>query len=348
MKKKTISFLAALAAISLRGVSASFAQGAPDVVWEIPTPNGLANSIVGVGWASGVSGQVAMGSTDRWLRTRQATSGALFYSILGPQHSSGGDQTIYSNDGVYLAVHNLKKGLDYRVYRASDGTFLGTLLVTIDGNGLVQFAADAQLQASIPKAGAMSRWPLGQFNVVVSTGSGYHVITTTNNLSPNGVYQSVATQGTIKILSRKNGSLVATFPGGAARTFTPASFTPDSSALAAWDANSNRTTLWRASDGAILMQFPDVLPEEGVAGIRFTPDGTRMVTSGYFAFEGTGGWEQFGYLRFWRVSDGALRHQFDQHTGIGVTSAVAWSPDATQFIYGTYEGTAAVARAPAP
>ena len=89
-------------------------------------------------------------------------------------------------------------------------------------------------------------------------------------------------------------------------------------------------------------------PQEGLAGIRFSPDGTRMVTSGYFAFEGSGGWEQFGYIRFWRVADGALRRQFDEHTGIGVTSAIAWSPDATQFVYGTYEGSVAVAGTPAP
>jgi WD40 repeat protein len=348
MKKRTITFLAALAVTCLRGISSAFAQGAPDIVWEVPTPNSLANSIVGVGWASGVSGQVAMGSTDRWLRTRQAASGALSYSILGPQHSRGGDQTIYSHDGAYLAVHNLNKGLDYRVYRASDGAFLGTLLVTIDGNGLVLFAPDAQLQASIPKAGAMSRWPLGQFTVVVSTGSGYHVITTTNNLSPNGLYQSVATTGKIQILSRKTGTKVATFPGAAAQGFTPATFTPDSNALAAWDGDSNRTTLWRVADGEVLMEFPDALPVEGLAGIRFSPDGTRMVTSGYFAFEGTGGWEQFGYVRFWRVADGVLRQQFDQHTCIGVTSAIAWSPDATQFLYGTYEGTAVAAGVPAP
>jgi len=348
MKKSSISFLAVLAVISLRGISAGFAQGAPDIVWEVPTPSGLANSIVGVGWASGLPGQVAMGSTDRWLRTRQAASGALFYSILGPQHSRGGDQTIYSNDGTYLAVHSLNKGLDYRVYRVSDGAFLGTLLVTVDDKGFVQFEADAQLQASIPKASDMSRWPLGQFTVVVSTGSGYHVTTTTNNLSPDGVYQSVATLGAITILSRKSGEKVASFPGGAARGFTPAMFTPDSNAIAAWDGDSNRTTLWRVSDGAVLMQFPDALPEEGLAGIRFTPDGTGMATSGYFAFEGSGGWEQFGYLRFWRVADGALRRQFDEHTGIGVTSAIAWSPDTTQFIYGTYEGTVVVAHTPPP
>lgn len=344
---RKIGFVAVLALISLRWISTSFAQGAADVVWEVPTPNGLSNSIVGVGWSPGGSGQVAMGSTDRWLRTRQATSGALFYSILGPQHSRGGDQTIYSTDG-YLAVHNLNRGPDYRVYRVTDGLFLGTLLVTIDSNGLVQFAPDAQLQASIPKAGEMSRWPLEQFTVLSSTGSGYHVITTTNNLSHDGFYQSVATQGNIRILYRKNGSLVSTFPGGAGRGFTPASFTPDGNAFAAWDGDSNRTTLWRVSDGAVLMQFPDAMPQEGVAGIRFSPDGARMVTSGYFAFETSSGWQQLGHVRFWRVADGALRRQFDQRTGIGVTSAIAWSPDATQFIYGTYEGAVVVARTPAP
>ena len=72
MKQTLISMV--LLAILLGGISIGFGQGAPDVVWEVPTPNGLANSVVGVGWAPGVSGQVAMGSTDRWLRTRQATS----------------------------------------------------------------------------------------------------------------------------------------------------------------------------------------------------------------------------------------------------------------------------------
>ena len=65
-----------------------------------------------------------------------------------------------------------------------------------------------------------------------------------------------------------------------------------------------------------------------------------MVTSGYFAFETGSGWQQLGYVRFWRVADGTLLQQIDQHTGIGVTSPIAWSPDASQFIYGTYEGTA--------
>lgn len=90
---------------------------------------------------------------------------------------------------------------------------------------------------------------------------------------------------------------------------------------------------------------PELLP---VGAIRFSPDGTRMVTTGYLAQNPGGTWEQFGIIRFWRVADGVMRHQFDQHTGIGVTSPIAWSPDASQFIYGTYEGTVVAAHTPAP
>src|SRR5204862_8308526 len=187
-------------------------------------------SIVGVGWAPSPSGQVAMGSTDRWLRTRQAANGALIYSILGPQHSRGGDQTVYSTDAMFLAVHNRNRGPDYRVYRAADGLFLGTIVVTIDSNGIVHFAPDAQLQSSVPGDGTMKRWPFEQFTVTYSTGSGYDIITTTDNFSANGAFQSIATQGTLKILLRKNGALVATFPGGAMRGFTAVKFTPDSGA----------------------------------------------------------------------------------------------------------------------
>src|SRR3954447_22666388 len=93
---RAISLLAALASLSICSMSRLLAQGAPEIVWEAPTPNTLANHIVGVGWAP-ASSQVAMGSSDRWLRTRQADNGALIYSILGPQHSSGADQTVYSS-----------------------------------------------------------------------------------------------------------------------------------------------------------------------------------------------------------------------------------------------------------
>ena len=91
------------------------------------------------------------------------------------------------------------------------------------------------------------------------------------------------------------------------------------------------------------------LGTEGIVALRFTPEGARLVTTGYLAFvDADGLWQQKGVIRFWRVADGALRRMYDARTGIGVTSGVAWSPDGARFAYGTYEGTAVVAYTPAP
>ena len=332
----------------LGGVSSVSGQGAPAIVWEVPTPNSLANSILGVGWSPG-TGRVAVGSTDRWVRARQASNGALVYSVLQPIRSGGADQTVYSNDGAFIAVHNRSGGLGYRVHRASDGVFLGNLTVSVDANNIVHFAPDSQLIAAAGGDGTLSRWRFSNFTVVFTVGSGYDRTTTTFNFSPNGVYQSAAKGGTINIQQRSSGAVVRTFAGGASQGFTPAQFTPDSSGIAAWAASPNRTTLWRISDGGVAMRFPGAAAEEGVGAMRFSPDGTRMVTTGDLpSVDVEGLWQQKGIIRFWRVADGALRKTYDDHTSLGVTSPIAWSPQATFFAYGTYDGTTVAARTPAP
>lgn len=292
---------------------------------------------------------MAFGSTDRWVRARQASSGALIYSVLQPHRSGGANQTIYSSDGLYLAVHNSSGGLGYRVHRSADGIFLGTLTATVQSNGVVRFAPDAQLMGAVGGDGTLSRWRIAEFTVVQTVGSGYERTTTVFNFSPNGAYQSAASRGSITIQRTTDGSIVRVLAGGSAQGFTPVAFTPDSTRIAAWAASPNRTMLWRISDGLVLMQFPGAAAEEGVSAIRFTPDGARLVTTGYLPYvDADGLWQQVGVIRFWRVADGALRHSFSKHTSIGVTSPIAWSPDATRFAYGTYEGTAVVALTPAP
>src|SRR5262245_7410848 len=170
MRLKSIVVWAAFAAIFLRSASAGLGQGAPDIVWEAVTPSGLANSILGVGW-SPTAARVAVGSTDRWVRSRNANNGALRYSVFLPPRAGSADQTIYSGDGVCLAVHNSNRGLGYRVHRAADGLFLGTLTVTIDANGLVRFAPDAQLLGAVGGDGTLSRWRIADFTVVLTVGS---------------------------------------------------------------------------------------------------------------------------------------------------------------------------------
>ena len=75
----------------------------------------------------------------------------------------------------------------------------------------------------------------------------------------------------------------------------------------------------------------------------------RLVTTSYLPFlDADGLWNQKGVIRFWRVADGVLRKVYDARTGLGVTSPVAWSPDVTQFAFGTYDGSVVVACTPVP
>ncbi|HMJ65876.1 MAG TPA: WD40 repeat domain-containing protein [Candidatus Binatia bacterium] len=347
MKARLTVIFGAVMAVCLREVPSVQAQGAPDVVWEAVTPNTLANSIQGVGWSPSLSGAVAFGSTDRWLRTRRADNGALVYSVLQPHRSGSANQTIYSADGGFIAVHNSSGGLGYRVHRAADGVFLGMLTVTIGVDGLVRFSPDTQLLAAVGGDGTLSRWRFKNFTVSVTVGSGYDRTNTTFNFSADGLLQSAASQGTITIRQRSNGQAVRVLKGGLAQGSTPVAFTPDSTRIAAWSNNPNEVVLWRISDGVRLRAFGGSATNEGVGAIRFTPDGAHLVTTGYLPFvDANGLWQQKGVIRFWRVSDGSLRQAYDARTGIGVTSPVAWSPDGTRFAYGTYEGTAVAARTP--
>jgi WD40 repeat protein len=344
-----IAFVAAAGSIWLGAANAP-AQ-TPDIVWEVPTPSGLGNSIASVAWSPGKPAmqRVAMGSTDRWVRTRQAASGALVYSVLQPHRAGTADQTIYSMTGVWLAVHNSSGGTGFRVHRASDGLFAGTLTATLDGRGIVVFAPDAQLSSFAGGDGTLSQWRVQDFRVINVTGTGYDRVFTVFNFSPDGTLQSTASKGTITIRRRADGLVVRSLSGGAAQGSSVVSFTPDSTGLAAWAPSPNETTLWRISDGAVLRRFPSAAAEEGTISIRFTPDGSRMVTTGYLPYIDAGGlWQQKGFVRFWRVADGVLRAQYYDHTGIGVTSPVALSLDGTRFAYGTYEGTIVAAKMPLP
>src|SRR5439155_12966718 len=131
------------------------------------------------------------------IRTREASNGALAFSVLQPHRSGSADQTIYSMDGAFIAVHNSSGGLGYRVHRAGDGLFLGMLTVTVDADGLVRFAPDGQLLGAVGGDGTLSRWRVENFTVSLTTGSGYDRTNATFNFSPNGVFQSAASRGTI-------------------------------------------------------------------------------------------------------------------------------------------------------
>ena len=96
--------------------------------------------------------------------------------------------------------------------------------------------------------------------------------------------------------------------------------------IADWTASPNAIMVRRISDGAVVRTLTTPGGADGGVLPRFTPDGARVVGSGYLPFlKPDGTWDQKGVIRFWRISDGALLKTYDQQTSLGVTTPVVLS-----------------------
>jgi WD40 repeat protein len=313
--------------------------GPPSVVWVKANPGMLATNAGAAAWSpSGTT--VATGLADRWMRLRNAGDGTETVAILQPHRSGGVVNLTFSNDSRYVAVGNQSGTGNFRVYTVSNGTFLGTLVATIDSTGILRFAPDAQLAGS---PAGQAGWRTTEVTVFSVTGSGYDKVTTARNISPNGQLQTAATsKGTITIQRTSDGSVVRTLTGVGTR---PA-FSPDSLSIAYWTATPNAITVYRISNAA---KQTFAIPGGADGGVlpRFTPDGTRLVGSGYLPFlKPDGTWDQKGVIRFWRISGGPPLKTYDQETSLGVTTPVVFKSDSSQFLYGRYDGAFVVANTP--
>jgi WD40 repeat protein len=325
------------------GVSATASTaGSPDVVWQVPNPNIASNNVLAVGW-SPASDVVAVGSSDRWFRVRRALDGVQSYAVLEPPKTSGVGQIFFSTDGELIGVQNRSSTMSFIVQRASDGVTLGRMIATVGQDGLVTFAPDSQLQSSAGGDGTLSRWRFSDVTIFQAIGSGYERVITVFNFSPDGAFQTAASGGRITIRRRSDAAIVQVLSGGSLITFSD-----DSALIAAWSATpTNEIDLWRTSDWSFLRTLPSTASNEGVSGLRFTPNGQALVSTGYLPYiDQDGLWQQKGIIRFWRVSDGSVLTSYDSQTDIGVTARIAWSPDGSLFAYGLYDGSAAVARTP--
>jgi WD40 repeat protein len=212
----------------------------------------------------------------------------------------------------------------------------------VQANGLIGFAPDAALLASTGGDGTLSRWRFSDLTVSRTTGSGYDKLTTVFNFSPNGQLQSAASKNGVMIQRRSDASILTMLSGGPVLAFSPAS-----DLLAVLDTNRHEVVLYGTASWTAVRRLRTSDAAEGISAVRFTRDGKRLVSTGYFPFvDDEGLWQQKGLIRFWRVSDGVLLRTYDQRTDLAVTSPVAWSQDGTRFAYGLYGGSVVVARTP--
>lgn len=305
--------------------------GPPALIWAQPNPGGLAASVGAVAWAPDGS-LVATGLSDRWVRIRNAADGQQISTILQPIRSKGVVRLEFSRDSQFLAVANSAGASQYRVYRVATGTLLGLLQGSVDAKGIVHFTPDAQLAAAPGGAGQLSQWRLSDLPVFVSSGSGYDVVVTRFQLSPDGTQETAVASGTVTVRRVSDGLFLATFPGKSV------AYSPSSRTLAAWTSSPNQTRLFETSGFGLIRTILAANPADSIQ-LGWTPSG-NLVGSGYFPFlKPDGTWDQKGIIRVWSGTTGALLASYDQSLSLAVTSGVTFDSTGSRLAAGLYDGT---------
>jgi WD40 repeat protein len=312
-------------------IAGSALAGPPPVVWSQANPGGLTASVGAVAWAPG-GALVATGLSDRWVRIRNATTGQQVSTILQPHRSHGVVRLQFSGDGQFLAVGNSAGPSQYRIYQVSSRAFLGLLQGSVDAKSIVHFTPDTQLAAAPGGGGQLSQWKLSDFPVFVSSGSGYNVVVTRFQLSPDGTQETAVANGTVTVRRVSNGVVLASFTGKSV------AYSPNAATLAVWTSSPNQTRLYQTSNFGFIRTIPADNPADSIQ-LGWTPAG-NLVGFGYLPFlKSDGTWDQKGIIRFWSGSTGALLTSYDQGLSIGVTSGVAFNSTGLRLALGLYDGT---------
>ena len=328
MRSRALFHAALAAAAGLLLTVGAAAAGSPTVLWSQPNPGGLAASVGAVAWAPDGS-LVATGLSDRWVRIRRASDGQQMSAILQPHRSRGVVRLQFSGDSKFLAVANSAGASQYRIYRVTTGAFLGLLQGSVDTKSIVHFTPDAQLAAT--PAGQLSQWRLSELPVFVSSGSGYNVVVTRFQLSPNGAQETAVASGSVKVLRVPDGVVRATFLAKSV------AYSPDSTMLAVWTSSPNQTSLYETSSFALVQTILAANPADSIQ-LAWTPKGS-LAGSGYLPFlKPDGTWDQKGIIRIWSAT-GAPLASYDQNLSLAVTSGVAFDSTNPRLAAGLYDGT---------
>ena len=272
-------------------------------------------------------------ATDRRLISGGDTTARFWDGLnggfLGAINATASVTTMaLSPDGQLIALPGANHTV--KIYRASDGTLVQTLVGhTQDITGLA-FSHDGNLLASgaffdgnndVIKLWNVSNWTLvrelsGQFLF-----GPFQAI----NFSADDTFISATCEGVPALWRVSDGMFVRTFPvAGLTR------FSPDGTLLA---VASNPVHIYRTSDWTQVATLSDQNQ-----ALAFTPDSHYLAAAGQ------------SQIQFWRVSDWTLQRFYDQELGDGGfgVSSLAFSPDWSRFAYGRMDAVVAVAKNPFP
>lgn len=336
MRSRALFRAALAAAAGLLLTVAAAAAGSPTILWSQANPGGLAASVGAVAWAPDGS-LVATGLSDRWVRIRSAANGQQVGAILQPHRSKGMVRLQFSADSKFLAVANSAGASQYRIYQVSTGAFLGLLQGSVDTKSIVHFTPDAQLAAAPGGAGQLSQWRLSDLPVFVSSGSGYNVVVTRFQLSPDSTQETALASGSVTVLRVPDGVVLRTFPGKSV------AYSPNSTMLAVWTASPNQIKLYETSNFGVIRTILATNPADSIQ-LVWTPKG-NLAGSGYLPLlKPDGTWDQKGVIRLWSGVTGAPLASYDQNLSIAVTSGVAFDSAGARLAAGLYDGTTIAAQ----
>jgi len=228
-----------------------------------------------------------------------------------------------STDGSVVAAGTINdEGWDepavVKVWRASDGALLRTL-VGHDGHvKALAFGPDTNLLVSVSRDRTLILWRLNTGEILRRIGlsdGGSSVA-----FSPDGSKIVAAAENRyINVFRTSDGSLLLSFRVNNSNETYPVAFSPDGALLAS-DGDYPWLHIWRLSDGAIVSR---VYGHDETTGIAFSPDGKLLASSGEDAV-----------IRLWELSTTNLLAEASARSA---TLATTFSPDGTLLAIGGYD-----------
>ena len=324
--------LAALLALGHQ--QGAWAQGSPDIVWQVSGTYAVDD----VAYSSG--GAIVASAARDEVILREAENGNLLDTFAG--HEEALISVDLSPDGEFVGAGYIVSG--YPPSGEMKQWQISPPVLWFDFPGcFVAFSPDGELVAS--GGGGPLRYlflhytATGQELWYAYTGT---YITDVAYSPDGGIIGTGGTDNNIQLWDAATGTLVRTLSGHTDDVSCIA-FSPDGAMLVSgaggWDEPGESTIkLWRVSDGMLLR----TLDGHGywVDDLAYSPDGLYVVSSGRDGLTPIG-----AKIKFWRVSDGELMLYYDEQVSTGV-AGIDYSPGGEYFLYGRSDAELVLAHNP--